>query len=72
MLFVDGGLPMNNGTGVRRPVPTPIMRDVKYDADADKSFECIRCGRISSGQSPPAQCGACGAIEFMNRGMPFE
>lgn len=72
MLFAVRSLSNFIGTGARQPVAMPIMRDVKYDADADKSFECIRCGRISSGQSPPAQCGACGAVEFMNRGMPFE
>jgi len=72
MFFGVGSELPSNVTGTQRPVALPNMRDVTYDADADKSFECIRCGRIASGQSPPVQCGACGAVEFMNRGMPFE
>ena len=48
------------------------MRDVTYDPEAEKKFECVSCGRIATGQSPPAICADCGDGRFMNRGMPFE
>jgi len=47
------------------------MRDIEFDSDDDRPYECYNCGTITVATENPGDCPSCGA-EMRNRQMPFE
>lgn len=47
------------------------MRDVKYDPDEERVYECFECGTVIVAEESPGQCPDCGG-EMRNRLMPIE
>lgn len=48
----------------------PHGQDLEEDADAESTYECMRCGTIVKGHSNPGAC-ECGG-EFQNRAKSLE
>lgn len=47
------------------------MRDVEYDHDAERQYECFDCGTLINVASNPVSCPECGG-EMRNRMTPIE
>ena len=48
-----------------------MMRDIEYDPDEEKSYECFQCGTVIVAESNPDRCPNCGG-QMRNRMTPLE
>jgi len=46
-------------------------RDVEYDSDEKRAYECLKCGTILRADSHPGTCSDCGT-DMRNRRTPLE
>ncbi|WP_135828805.1 rubrerythrin-like domain-containing protein [Halorussus halobius] len=46
-------------------------RDVDYDSDEERAYECLACGTILRAASHPGTCSDCGTA-MRNRRTPLE
>lgn len=48
-----------------------LVRDVEYDASAERTYECLACGTTVTAVDNPMECPNCGE-DLRNKGTPLE